>query len=299
MKENKFETPLDPQLKKTLQSLKEMPDRDAATAHHQKEQFIKSVIDIREQNVTFPGKHRPLIQKSRLYLWRKTMTVKIISIALAVMIVLGGAGLGTVAASQNSLPDEALYSMKLWGENLLLDLTSNPEKLFNLQLKLADRRIDEYIGMVEEGTVPPESLMQQYQQFLQLAAQLTEELEDPLQSQQQIQNRMQNQQQQIDMVQSIDPLLQQTRQMLQEQLHLMDCEEGEECEFEPNFTLEQTRDQDREDQPEGAGNLEANGYDGDYPEPKQGKDNSEVNDTGHYGNGKENENETDNGKNKP
>ena len=187
--------------------------------------------------------------------------------------------------------------MKLWSENILLDLTLNPEKLFDLQLKLADRRIDEYIGMVEEGTVPPESLMHQYQQFLQLAAQLTEELEDPLQSQQQIQNRMQNQQQQIDMVQSIDPLLKQTRDMLQEQLHLMDCKEGEGCEFEPNFTLEQTRDQDREDQPEGAGNPEANGYDGDYPEPQQGKDNSEVNDTGHYGNG--NENETDNGKNKP
>lgn len=286
MKEKQLETPLDPQIKKIMQPLEEMPERDPETVHHRKEQFIKSVIDIRQQNVTFHEKQRLPNQRNLFHMWRNSMTIKIISIVAVVMIVLSGAGIGTVAASQNSLPDEALYSLKLWSENIHLDLTSNPEKLFDLQLKLADRRIDEYIGMVEEGTAPPESLMQQYQQFLELAAQLSGDLEDPLQSQQQIQNRMQNQQQQIDMVQSIDPLLQQTRQMLKDQLHLMDCEDGEVCEFEPDFTLEQTRDQDREDQPEGAGNPEANGYDGDYPEPQSGKsDDSEENDTGYHGNG--------------
>ena len=236
MKEKQLETPLDPKIKKIMQSLEEMPERDPATAHHRKEQFIKSIIDIRQQNVTFSKKQRLPIQRNLFHVWRNSMTIKIISIVLAVMIVLSGAGIGTVAASQNSLPDEALYSLKLWSENIRLDLTSNPEKLFDLQLELADRRFDEYIEMVEDGTVPPESLMQQYQQFLELAAQLSGELEDPLQSQQKIQNRMQNQQQQIEMVQPIDPLLdlvlQQAQQMLQEQLHLMDCEEGEECEFD-------------------------------------------------------------------
>ncbi|MCD4753050.1 MAG: hypothetical protein K8R40_08265, partial [Anaerolineaceae bacterium] len=83
MKEKRFETPLDPQLKKTLQSLKEMPDRDAATAHHRKEQFIKSVIEIRQQKGISSGNQRPQKKKIKFAFLRNTMSAKLVTIVLA------------------------------------------------------------------------------------------------------------------------------------------------------------------------------------------------------------------------
>ena len=280
---------LDPQLKQTLQTLKTLPARDEAVAHQRKEQFIKNAITARQQNVTFSSKPRLLNHETKIYRWRNTMTAKVIGIVMAVLIVLGSAGMGTVAASQSSLPTEALYPLKQWSENIRLDLTTDPNKQLDLQLDFADRRVDEYVELVEDGVVPPESLLLQYQQLLQLAAQLTDETDDPLQSKLKMQNRMQNQQNRMVMMQSVDPLMQQTQQMLQQQIHQMDCEEGVECEFVPVQLQDQDRDQLREDQPEGAGNPDANGYDGDYPESGPHNDDE---DGGNYGNGN-NSDETD------
>ncbi|MCD4752994.1 MAG: DUF5667 domain-containing protein [Anaerolineaceae bacterium] len=173
------------------------------------------------------------------------MSAKLISIVLSVMIAISGTGMGTVAASQSSLPNEVLYSVKQWSENTRLELTTNPEKEFDLHLELADRRVDEFVEMLEEGNTPPKRLLQQYQQSLQLAAQLADETNDPLGSRQELHDRMQNQEQQMEMVQSIDPLLQQIHQALQQQLELIECEDGEDCEIDlDDFDLDDDYDED-------------------------------------------------------
>jgi hypothetical protein len=61
------------------------------------------------------------------------------------------AGTGTIAAANNSLPGDALYSVKMATESVRLTFAFSEEGKADLYVKLADRRVDEIVKMAEKG----------------------------------------------------------------------------------------------------------------------------------------------------
>jgi len=69
------------------------------------------------------------------------------TILLTISLFLSG-GAATVAAAQNSQPDQLLYGIKLFSEDALLDVTTNPEAQFSLSLDYVDRRGAEILQLI-------------------------------------------------------------------------------------------------------------------------------------------------------
>ncbi len=68
--------------------------------------------------------------------------------ALAVVTVVAVIGLGTVAASADSLPHSPLYSVKRTSERVQLFLTFSPGSKAHLHLSFAERRLNETMGLM-------------------------------------------------------------------------------------------------------------------------------------------------------
>ncbi len=75
--------------------------------------------------------------------WLRLAPVRMAALSLAVLLGLGLAGGGTVLASQNALPGDALYGVKTGFENFQLAVTPGNEAKANLRLDIAQKRIDE------------------------------------------------------------------------------------------------------------------------------------------------------------
>ncbi|MBI4133715.1 hypothetical protein HY478_03810 [Candidatus Uhrbacteria bacterium] len=71
-------------------------------------------------------------------------------IILAILLAVGISG-GTVAASQNDLPDEALYPVKLWSERIATAFTMSASARVELAERFAERRTEEMETLLERG----------------------------------------------------------------------------------------------------------------------------------------------------
>jgi hypothetical protein len=83
--------------------------------------------------------------------WYTLAPIKWIAGVLIGLLVLGGASGGTVYASQDSLPGDALYPVKTSAENIQMVVTWGVEAKANLNLKLAQRRIDEATQQLQQN----------------------------------------------------------------------------------------------------------------------------------------------------
>lgn len=125
----------------------------------------------------------------------------LISILTIFTLLFGGAG--TAYASQDSLPNDTLYPVKLWTEDLRLQLASSSETEMNLLLEYAQRRVDEISALVAEGEVPPEETMERLQNEIHEALQLANSMEETARVQALIQakNALEIQSQQLEAAQ--------------------------------------------------------------------------------------------------
>lgn len=80
----------------------------------------------------------------------------ITSILLIVAVLFGGSG-ATLAAAQASLPDQPLYAVKLWGEEVQLSLTTQEQARLELSLQYIERRMVEIQTMQQAGTPPDDA----------------------------------------------------------------------------------------------------------------------------------------------
>ena len=171
------------------------------------------------------------------------MNVLLSMLVIAGLLFGGGA---TVSAAQDDLPNEPLYGVKTWTEDLSLQLKNTDEAKVERLMELAQVRIQEMARLAEAGEPVQDRvkrrLEQHIQQALQICAnmdgptfertllQLRDHLRDQDRDMEQLQLRTQDklmlQTQDQLRLQTQDQLQQQlqTRTMLQERLHLV--EEG-------------------------------------------------------------------------
>jgi hypothetical protein len=99
--------------------------------------------------------------------------------AVVAVLVILIAGSGTVAAAGNSMPDGALYPVKLATENVRLVLTPSAMGKAELYVKLADKRVAEIIKMADKGKPEQvEKVARRLNAYLTMAAGLAASLEE-------------------------------------------------------------------------------------------------------------------------
>lgn len=99
--------------------------------------------------------------------------------AIATAVVLFGLGGGTVALANDSLPDTALYPVKLMLEETRMAMADNPAEQATLQTELAQVRLEEMTRLALAGETIGEAQLLQLQTHLQTALQLAAQTGDP------------------------------------------------------------------------------------------------------------------------
>ncbi len=85
-------------------------------------------------------------KRKRFFIWRSAWATALAFILAFLLI-----GSGTVAAASGSMPDEALYPVKLATEQVWLKFAFSPEAKARVYAALADRRVREIIYMADKG----------------------------------------------------------------------------------------------------------------------------------------------------
>ncbi|MBU1922133.1 hypothetical protein KKD84_02820 [Patescibacteria group bacterium] len=79
----------------------------------------------------------------------------VVAMGLVVIMVFGG-WITSVGASQNSLPGEALYKLKLFSEQAQAAITSSGESKVKLHVEFAGRRLDEVAKLIDSSVLEKE-----------------------------------------------------------------------------------------------------------------------------------------------
>jgi uncharacterized membrane protein YgcG len=165
-----------------------------------------------------------LFQKERV-----TMFVTILAI---LGLLLGGTG-ATVYASQDSFPDQMLYPVKMWSEQVRSDFSGEPQQRFELMLRFADERIDELDAMTKAGKTPPEGIVDRLRLHIDECLKLAVAQDDPemLQTLEQLRDRLKLQEHKLTQIQdqagpTSEALLTRARTMLQIRLQLVEEAQG-------------------------------------------------------------------------
>lgn len=153
------------------------------------------------------------------------------NVLLSILVVAGllfGGG-ATVYAAQDELPNEPLYSVKTWTEDLSLQFQTNQETRVDRLMELARVRVQEMTQLTEANAAIPDQLRLRLEQHIQQALQLSAAMDDATLDRTLLQIRDRLLQQDRDMEQlrlhanqQTQPQLDRTREMLQLQLQLVD-----------------------------------------------------------------------------
>jgi hypothetical protein len=85
---------------------------------------------------------------------------------------------GAFAFTQNSLPDSPLYEAKLTIEDVSLSLMTDPAKLANKHLILAQNRVKEMVKLAQKGETPDAGVLLRLQQHLAYALHFAAQVQD-------------------------------------------------------------------------------------------------------------------------
>ena len=216
----------DTKIEERLKELKAVPSRNPGKAARGRANFLSEGAKYRQ--AVSPG--AKVRQSGWIFLINrkeKFAMNALVSLVLAVALILGGGA--TAVAAQDDLPNQPLYPVKLWTENATLAMTGDPQLKASLLMQMSQTRVEEMTGLVDNGIPVPnkvqDRLQDQIHQTLMLAADMDDaaltqtllQLRDQLQTQDRIMEQLQTHA-------SVDtePLLTQTRSMLQTRLQLVD-----------------------------------------------------------------------------
>jgi hypothetical protein len=157
------------------------------------------------------------------------MFTTLVSAFLAIVLALGGSGV-TLAAAQSSNSDDFLYPLKLFSEDVRLELTNGTPEAIQLELEYLTRRTMELQAVIGENKVPSTGLINRIQEQINTIIQQSTRLdkEDSLLLMKQIRDQIQLQEQLFLQLQTgvDDPNILQIRTMLQDRIRLLDSATG-------------------------------------------------------------------------
>jgi len=198
-----------------LDVLMEVPEPDPRVVARARARFLT-------QAVSEDGFQRHNGWKS---IFRKEQFAMNILVSILVIVGLLAGGGMTVNAAQNDLPNEPLYSVKTWSENVSLQFQNNPEAKVERLMELAQTRVQEMDRLIASGQTPPDQVRVRLEQHLEQTLAVSSNMDDAALDRALPQLRDQLQQRDRDMqrlqahaAQNAQPILNRTRTMLQTQL---------------------------------------------------------------------------------
>ena len=225
---NKLDNEIDPRLKAMLDELNDVPARDPRLATEGRARFLSQAVTVREEAVSLIPVLRLKKWLEKIKLQKEFKMTTLVSIITILGLLMGGTA-GTVYASQDSLPNEALYGVKIASEEIRLRFTGDAQEQMNLALEFAQNRSDEIDALLEEEEVVPEETMTRLRQHFEFALRVAGELEEGIKTKavNRIRNMMQIQVQHLTNLEenapedAAQPLIQ-TRVKMENQLRLID-----------------------------------------------------------------------------
>lgn len=250
---NSEDKELEQQGYRLLEPLRYTPGRDAQKANARRRQFIDQASAVLSENSPAQAVSESPFQ--RLNGWksgiinpfnrkeRASMFSILTAIVITVSILFGGAG-ATVYAAQDSLPTDALYSVKLFSEDLRVDLATQPQARMNILLDYADRRVNEIAALLSRGEPVPEAVMNRFLFQMEAAYQIAAGLDQEGQARAMtmIQLHARNQERILNMAQPVSPgqgtmTQEQIQAMLREQIRKAENELVDPTQLQQQFRL--------------------------------------------------------------
>lgn len=242
--------PLDSLVQEKLALIRAVPARDPAGAARRRASFLEEAQSLNPAVSDSPlRRHKGWISSAKLIFRtkeRSPMLATLASILLVVSVLLGGTGI-TVLAAQDSLPDQPLYDLKTFSEDLRIRLLADQQSQLDLDLEFTARRVQELITLSGAGEAPPEAVFTRLQTHLNHALEHAAGLEQnrfPA-ALQKLQQALQTQEQKLGRAQEQTPsssqsYLTRAREMVQVRLRLV--EEGLK---NPSILQERLRNQEQ------------------------------------------------------
>ena len=241
---------MDERLRGFLDLLRPAPALDPQIAAQERANFLAQVENLRLTVSPKPReRHIEWIDKIKLTFTRKEgspMISTLLSLVLAISFLFGGAG-ATVYAAQTSLPDQPLYAVKTWSEQVRQGLEISPQAKLGVILMFTNRRMAEISRQLSSGKMIQPVLIERFQEELDKVLELSAGMDTPqmMKALQQIRRQAETQAQTMsDWMNSgtgqVDPALAQMRDRLREQARLAVMGETD-----PDTFRLQIRDRDR------------------------------------------------------
>ncbi len=145
-----------------LSALIQIPARDPEQAAARRGAFLARAEAFREQGIRQPETNTPRTGPRRV---KKSWVSTAAGILAALVLALVSVG-GTVYASQDSLPDEFLYPVKIFVEDTRLRQELDPEERLELETAFALRRMKEIQTLIKQGRDVPERAARRLQGHL-------------------------------------------------------------------------------------------------------------------------------------
>ena len=159
-----------------LDALRFTPDRSEAAARSGLRDFLDEAATLRPTvSARLPRRLTGWMFTSNQE--RSPMFALAIKLVLVLAVMFGGAGV-TAATAQSSLPNEALYPVKLLIEDVQLGLASTPDAQIDAQLAHAQQRVREMVQLADRSVEIPADVPLRLQMQLQAALQIAAQLDD-------------------------------------------------------------------------------------------------------------------------
>jgi len=224
------EIELDEHLKGLLDRLRSVPPLDPQAVVQERANFLaQGELFLAAVSQQPRRRHIGWINTLVLTFQRKEripMLNTLMAIVVTITLLFSGAG-ATVYAAQDSLPDEPLYPVKTWSEDVRLSLVSSPQGQLDLTLDYTDRRVAEIASLQATAKPVSEGVTARLQEELDAALQIAAWMDDPqmVQALAQIRLLAETQSQTLTTLMGGgssqgDPMLARLRERLQEQVRL-------------------------------------------------------------------------------
>ncbi|MEN8171507.1 MAG: DUF5667 domain-containing protein [Chloroflexota bacterium] len=150
---------LDPRLRAKLKSLETLPERDPQVVEDGRAKFLSQAQSLAAPvSVAGDRRHNTWMKSKFTKKESRSMLTTLASLLIALTLAFGGAG-ATVYASQDSLPNDFLYPVKIISEDLQLALINDDYDEFTMLHSFTQRRWGEVNALLNQGeVVPPETL---------------------------------------------------------------------------------------------------------------------------------------------